>query len=168
MWVKEYMKNKGVAVWAQNAHIAKDPELYPEGKGGGAMGIYLRDFLGKEYLSVATGFTKGKFKAVTSDSLGKDTKPFTFEIKENPPENSVNYLFDQLQYSNFVLNLDQLDRNTKLHNYLNELKPMLGVGDWYAGSPEFHYSGDRIINIIQAHDVLFYFTDTEPVTIIER
>ena len=166
LWAKNYMRNTGVAVWAQNAHVANDPNLYPEEKGGGAMGMYLRDRLGKKYLSVATAFTVGKFKAVTSNSLGKDTQPLTFEIKEDPPKNSLNYFFHQLQHPNFVLNIDQLKTHTKLYDSLNQMKPMLGVGDWYAGSPEFHYSGDRIINLVQAHDVLFYFTDTKPVTIL--
>jgi len=168
IWVKKYMRDAGVAVWAQNAHIAKDPNLYSDGKGGGAMGTYLQDILGKEYLAVATGFSVGRFKAVTSDSLGKDTKPLTFEIKEIPPKNAVNYLFHKLQYPNFVLNIDQIKRNSRLYDFLNELKPMLGVGDWYAGNPKFHYSGDRIINLVQAHDVLFYFKDTDELRIFER
>jgi len=168
LWVKKYMKDNGVVVWAHNAHVAKNPDYYPEGKGGGAMGIYLRDLLGRKYLSVATSFSKGEFMAVMSDSLGNDTSPMVCEIKDDPPKNSLNHIFYQLKYSNFVLNLDQIERNTRLYNFLDGLKPMIGIGDWYAGSPEQHFTSDRIINLIQAYDVLFYFTDTEQITLKKR
>ncbi len=168
LWVKEYMGNAGVVVWAHNAHVAKNPDYYPEGKGGGAMGIYLRDLLGKKYLSVASSFSEGEFVAVMSDSLGNDTEPMVCKIAGDPPKKSLNHYFKQLQYSNFVLNIDELEQNTRLYNFLNKLKPMIGVGDWYAGNPEMHFTNDRIINLIQAYDVLFYFADTEPVSIIKR
>lgn len=168
LWVKKYTRDAGVVVWAHNAHVAKNPDYYPEGKGGGAMGIYLRDLLGKKYLSVATSFSKGEFIAVMSDSSGNDTEPMVCKIEGNPPKNSLNHFFNQLKYPNFILNLNVLEKNTRLYNFLDELKPMIGIGDWYAGSPEQHFTNDRIINLIQAYDILFYFSDTEPITLKKR
>jgi hypothetical protein len=39
---------------------------------------------------------------------------------------------------------------------------MIGVGDLYLGSPELHFTDDRIINLVRAHDLLFYYNQTRP------
>ena len=45
--------------------------------------------------------------------------------------------------------------------FFNTERPMLGVGDFYAGTIEPHYHGPtRITRLLDAYDAVFYFTDT--------
>jgi erythromycin esterase-like protein len=149
-----------VAVWAHNAHVACNPHYYSDGFP--AMGWYLRDSLGGAYLSVATSFSVGRFTAVMLDSLGNDTPPMTCQINQDPPEGSVNDLFHQARYQQFFLDIRDLDTATAIFRYLDSPRPMIGVGDLYLGSPERHFTEDRILNLAKAHDLLFYYTGTRP------
>jgi erythromycin esterase-like protein len=149
-----------VALWAHNAHVAINPHYTPDGSP--AMGWYLRDSLQKRYLSVATSFSLGQFTAVMMDSAGHDTAPLTCEIRQDPPAGSLNDLFHQALYAQFILNIRKLHPEGSLYRYLDKYRPMIGVGDLYLGSPELHFTDDRIINLARAHDLLFYFRDTGP------
>lgn len=149
-----------VVVWAHNAHVANNPHYTSDGSP--AMGWYLRDSLKQKYLSVATSFSVGQFTAVMLDSAGNDTEPLTCSILQNPPEESLNALFHQAQHPQFSLNILDLDRQSPLCRFIDTERPMIGVGDLYLGSPELHFTNDRIINLAQAHDLLFYYRDTGP------
>lgn len=149
-----------VAVWAHNAHVACNPHYTADGSP--AMGWYLRDSLRGSYLSVATSFSLGQFTAVMLDPEGKDTPPMTCQILEAPPQESLNSLFHQAGYPQFYLNIRALDPDGLLYRFFNCERPMIGVGDLYLGSPELHFTDDRILNLLQAHDLLFYYRDTRP------
>ncbi len=167
LWIKKYLGNQTkIAVWAHNAHIANNPSYYENG--GGSMGKYLRDSLADSYLSIATSFSRGKFRAVMLDSLGNDTKPLICKILKTPPKGSINELFSKAEESNFVLGIRKIEEKSKLYSYFDMLRPMIGVGDLYLGTPEQHFTNDRIINLIEAYDLLFHLTDTDAVNIIER
>jgi erythromycin esterase len=165
LWLKDLMgKEAKVAVWGHNAHVANDPEYSRDGSP--SMGYDLKERLGEDYLVVGTGFTDGKFVAVTEDYFGKDTEPIVWNLEGNPPENSVNFIFQGANFENFLLNIKRLSKTGNLYGYLNERRPFFGVGDFYcAPKPDIHYSEDRIINLATAYDVLFYFSGTNPVTI---
>ena len=149
-----------VIVWAHNAHVANNPHYTSDGSP--AMGWYLRDSLKQKYLSVATSFSVGQFTAVMLDSAGNDTEPLTCSIRIDPPEESLNALFHRARYPQFSLNIRNLDLKSRLYGFFNTERPMIGVGDLYLGAPELHFTDDRIINLAQAHDLLFYYRDTRP------
>ena len=161
LWIYDRLgDNETIAVWAHNAHIANNPDYY--GANDPSMGKYLEDVLGIKYLKLSTSFSIGKFTAVMLDSLGNDTDPLTCQISDNPPAESVNYLFHQAKYPNFVFNINMIDVNSLLFNFLDTLRPMIGVGDLYLGSPELHFTGDRISRLTKAYDIIFYFSETNP------
>jgi erythromycin esterase len=168
LWLTKFIgKGAKVAIWAHNAHVAKDPHYAEDGSP--AMGKFLKDSLEDSYLVVGTGSTAGKFAAVTEDYMGNDTKPIVWNLKYDPPENSVNHLFCQAGLKNFVLNIAGLSNAGSLYGYLNQERPFFGVGDFYSASePEIHYSEDRIINLAAAYDIVFYFSDTKPLTIFQE
>ena len=149
-----------VAVWAHNAHVASNPHYLPDGSP--SMGWYLRDSYKEKYLSVATSFSVGQFTAVMLDSAGADTPPMTCKIREEPPQGSLNAIFYQARFPQFFLNIRDLDPDSPLYHFFDEDRPMIGVGDLYLGSPELHFTDDRIINLVRAHDLLFYYHDTRP------
>lgn len=163
-WIKDTYNTK-VTVWAHNAHVQNNPDYYPDG--GASMGTYLKDYYGWDYLMVCTAFTKGKFIAVMEGPNG-DTPPMICELYQNPPKGSVNELFDLADYKNFYLDVNSFNEKSKLNTHLDTLRPMLGVGDCYAGGPEPHYTDERITNLTSSTDVIFYFTDTKPVDLKER
>ena len=163
--INETGKNVRVAVWAHNAHVACNPYYYANG--GASMGWHLRQALKEQYLSIATSFSTGEFTAVMLDSNGNDTPPLTCRITSAPPLGSFNTIFHQARSPQFLLNIPHIDRGTPLYQFLSETRPMIGVGDLYLGAPEKHFTEDRIINLVQAHNLLFYFTDTKPLPIKE-
>lgn len=149
---------KPVAVWAHNAHVARNEVYYEDG--GCSMGKWLAHLFGEEYLAVGTAFSRGAFTAVMSDSSGNDTPPLRCEISGSPPPNSINHFLSGTDYYSYYLNISGLNKNGALYAYLDTLRPMIGVGDLYLGAPERHFFNDRIMNTVEAFDILFYFTDT--------
>jgi erythromycin esterase-like protein len=151
-----------VVLWAHNAHVANNPDYYGPGKG--AMGMFLKDSLQDRYLAMATSFSRGEFKAVMIDPDGHDTPPLTCKMHGDPPGISSNFLLHSAKYDSFILKLRQ-EQGTLLKSYLHEKRPLVGVGDCYLGAPEKHFSGDRILRLDEAYDLLFYFGETHPVTL---
>lgn len=162
LWVKNCFNSK-IAVWAHNAHVQNNPHYYSDG--GAAMGYHLKNSLNDVYLIVSTSFSNGKFKAVMEAADGSDTPPLDCEIFESPPEGSINSIFVQAGYKNFFMNVDQINPQSELYSYLDTPRPMIGIGDFYAGLPELHFSDDRIINLTKATDLIFYFSDTSPINL---
>jgi len=167
LWIREFLGDgPKIAIWAHNAHVANDPEYTQDGKP--AMGKYLKDTLGEQYLIVATAFSHGQLVAVTEDYYGKDTKPIIWSVASMPAENSSNFLFAQAEYPHFFFNISELSPGSKTYRYLNSERPLLGVGDFYFREAEKHYAEeDRIFNLIKTFDVMFYFTDTKPINIFD-
>jgi len=151
-----------VTLWAHNAHVANNPDYYGPGKG--AMGMYLKDTLKDRYLAMATSFSEGDFKAVMIAPDGHDTPPLTCSIKGEAPGISTNALLQSAKYPSFLLDLRQ-EQDSPLSAYLRQKRPLVGIGDCYLGTPEQHFSGDRILSLDEAYDLLFYFGETHPVTL---
>ena len=155
-------RHQKVALWAHNAHVANNPDYYGPGKG--AMGMYLKDTLKDRYLAVATSFSQGEVKAVMIAPEGHDTPPLTCSIMGEAPGISTNALLQSASYPSFLLDLRQ-ELQPLLKSYLQEKRPLVGIGDCYLGTPEQHFSGDRILGLGEAYDLLFYFGETHPVTL---
>lgn len=160
--IKNSLAENKLVLWAHNAHVANNPDYY--GHNQPAMGWYLRKALGNKYYSIATSSSKGKFKAVMLDENGNDTKPLTCEIKTEPPSVSVNYIFKSVN-QNFVLDTDSIKPFSELHDYLNRKRPMIGVGDLYLGEAAKHFTNDRIVNLIESYNLIFYFSYTHAITV---
>ncbi len=155
------LPEKKLVLWAHNAHVAKNPDYY--GHQQPAMGWYLNKELKNKYLSIATSFSKGQFKAVMLDKEGNDTQPLTCVINTEPPSVSTNSIFVKMN-RDFALNVSSIDTSTQLYKYFDKIRPMIGIGDLYLGQPEKHFTNDRIINLIKAYDLIFYWNSTQPIT----
>jgi len=155
-----------VVVWAHNAHVGYNPDYY--GPGEGSMGKFLKDTLQDLYLTIGTAFSQGGFKAVMIDPSGADTPPLDCIIRAKPPGVSTNYLLHNAAYQRFVLDLNSSAQANHLYRYLSRERPLMGIGDCYLGSPELHFSQDRILNLSKAFDLLFYFDQTHPITLSEH
>jgi len=147
---------------AEKDFLINNPDYYGPGKG--AMGMYLKDTLKDRYLAMATSFSEGDFKAVMIAPDGHDTPPLTCSIKGEAPGISTNALLQSAKYPSFLLDLRQ-EQDSPLSAYLRQKRPLVGIGDCYLGTPEQHFSGDRILSLDEAYDLLFYFGETHPVTL---
>jgi erythromycin esterase len=159
-------KGQKIVVWAHNAHVGSNPDYY--GVGLGSMGKFLKDSLQDAYLIIGTAFSKGDFKAVMIDPSGADTPPLTCTIEADPPGLSTNFLLHSSPFNPCVLDLRLIPNSTRLFSYLDSKRPLMGVGDCYLGSPELHFSQDRILNLPEAFDLLFYFDHTHPITLFNH
>jgi erythromycin esterase len=166
LWLSEFVgENQKVVIWAHNAHVAINPDYSSEG--APSMGKFLKDRLGDGYLAVATSFSNGVFTAVTEDCFGEDTEPILWEIRGDPPSNSVNYLFHKAKYQNFMLSIATLCPQSELFNFLDQPKPFFGIGDFFTRDIEYHYQNDRIANLARFFDVLFHFKNTAAINILK-
>jgi erythromycin esterase len=151
-----------IAVWAHNSHISSNPDYY--GKGDGTMGYYLRHELNDRYLRIATSFNSGRVIAVEDDSYnGGDTPPHIIYMDTIPVRGSINELFGKSKYDNFILDLRKIDRESPLYNYLDTIRPFLGIGDWFSGKFIHNYSMDRVQNIVNDYDIIIHIDSINPI-----
>lgn len=167
LWIREFLgKDARIAVWAHNAHVAVDPEYTRWGFP--SMGKYLRDRLKDSYLSIGTSFSNGRFAAVTDDCFGRDTQPIEWLVTTPPLMGSANQLFHMAEHDRFLLNVRFLNRSGNIFKYLNRQIPFLGIGDFFSRNIEEHYQGDRIINVRESFDTIFFFRETTAVRIRKK
>jgi erythromycin esterase len=107
-WILQQNPGAKVVVWAHDAHISKS---------GGAMGSWLGDRHGSDYLAVGQIFHQGKYNAVSSTGLkANDAVPsfpgtleyafhssgmpkFILDLRRASPEDSAaSWLFGPVQY----------------------------------------------------------------------
>ena len=154
--------NEIIAVWAHNSHISSNPDYY--GQGDGTMGYYLRNERKDKYLRIATSFNRGRIIAVEDDTVnGGDTSPHIIEMDTIPVKGSVNELFDRLKYENFILDLRKIEKESALYDYLDTIRPFLGIGDWFSGKFINNYSMDRMQNIMHDYDIIFHIDSINPI-----
>lgn len=165
LWAKNLYDSK-VALWAHASHVQNNPN-YNDGEK--SMGYYLRERYKENYLILSTAFSIGKFTAVMEGTDGKDTHPLICEINKNPPSGSINEIMHQAKHANYFLDIKKIQSEHHLNKHFDVVRPILGVGDWFEGSMDFHYStSDRKINLMNATDLVFYFTNTHPVKIFKQ
>jgi erythromycin esterase len=169
LWIAGFLGDDApFSVWAHNSHVGADPHFYGE-NGPGSMGFHLTRELGRAYFRVGTAFTRGAFVALRGDWRGKDTTaPLVCRLNDDPPVDSVNAVLGRARAERFYLQLREIPQGTSLHRFLDVERPMLGVGDFFAGETGPHYrSPERIIRALEALDVIFYFANTEGIQPLE-
>lgn len=167
LWVKNTFNSK-VALWAHTSHVQNNPTYYGA-NGMGSTGYYLKKTFGENYLIVSTAFTNGTVKAVMEGSNGKDTPPLDCKIIGDPLPGSINEIFSEAKYKNFFVDISQLKKGSQLYSYLDTIRTLFGIGDFYAGALEPHYlSPDRKIILLNATDLVFYFSNVNQVNVHER
>lgn len=135
IWISDlFGEDIKVALWAHNGHITKREHSYIP------MGYYLRKKIGEYYKNIGFSFSSGSFKAIGVNS-------FTFQraglnphtISTAPVTGSVNELFHSASENNFILNLDSLQVNSDISNWLSEVRPFLQIGAVFNGNPVLYY-----------------------------
>ena len=113
-----------ILVGAHNGHIAyetSDPVVYPK-----TQGAFLREQLGKRYLTIGQGFDRGSFNA--NDSEDPEFRLRTFTIGSAPAGNNEHTL-ERVRYDDYVVDLRKLPRQTR--EWLSVERPTRDIGNVY-------------------------------------
>ena len=131
-----------IVVGAHNGHIAyetADPARYPK-----TQGAFLREQLGKRYVTIGLSFDRGSFNAI---DIEDPTAPIrTFTIGSAPAGNNEHTL-DQVRYDDYVVDLRTLPRQTK--QWLTVERPTRDIGNVYP-------SPDLPIALGKSYDLLIH------------
>lgn len=76
---------------------------------------------------------------------------------------SVNELFDRSKYGNFILDLRKTEKESALYDYLDTIRPFLGIGDWFSGRFIDNYTMDRMQDIIHDYDIIIHIDSINPI-----
>ncbi|MFF5210265.1 erythromycin esterase family protein [Streptosporangium sp. NPDC000396] len=130
---------------AQNDHVgyvAGDPALYPK-----TQGSYLRDTLGKKYLSIGFTFNRGSFLSKDT-ALGGDWKKFTVGAAE-PGMNE--YTLDKVRYRDYYL--DTRKAPAAARAWLDVARPTRNIGTQYPYPLADIATARSFDGLIHLHDV---------------
>jgi len=136
VWISNLFGTNGkIALWAHDGHIANNPSYW----GGGSMGNFLRNKLANQYQIVGFSFSKGYFEAVSQN--GNNFSGLNVQlINTAPQKNSLNYLFFNAKYDNFILKTADIPTNTEFGKWIAIPEPFFMIGAVYNGNPEAYYS----------------------------
>ncbi|MFC2155089.1 erythromycin esterase family protein [Acidobacteriota bacterium] len=148
LWVLNLLgKNKKIALWAHNGHVENTQNW---------MGKYLKDELGKFYQVVGFSFSRGGLVAKKISAAGVSGGLFIHQVY-GTQNTSINSLFHDAKYDNFIFKLDTLLLGTKLSDWLSEPRMFLRIGAAYnPENPNAYYSTPVLTT---AYDVLIHFDE---------
>ncbi|UKS29704.1 erythromycin esterase family protein [Paenibacillus sp. HWE-109] len=133
-------------VWGHNIHIAKGvitEKWYPK-----VAGEFLKERLGDQYVAIGTTTTEGKFTAFSEGKIAADT------IQKN--ENSSNYMFGQVPYAQFLLDLHKL--NGAAQQWVKEKQPFLdGIAQIVPNEPQYYD-----VSLQEQFDIMVHIQKTTP------
>lgn len=93
LWINDHNPLSRIVIWAHNGHIQKT---------GNAMGHFLKESLGTDYVSVGFTFYDGTYSAIR-----RDNDPFIHRAQCAYP-GTLEYLLEQLDEPVFILNLKKI------------------------------------------------------------
>ncbi|MFF6782874.1 erythromycin esterase family protein [Streptomyces sp. NPDC012510] len=134
-----------VLVSAHNNHVgyrAEQPQWYPK-----VMGAFLRDALGKGYVSVGLSFDHGSFMATDQD----ETAIYRWTLGPAGP-GSNEWTLDRARPRDYVLDLRSV--GSPAHEWLCQARTTRGIGTSYPDGP---YD----IALAEHYDVLVHLHDVE-------
>lgn len=144
-----------VAVWAHNLHVgAGDLE-------GLQMGNQLKDALGDDYQVVGFSFYNGTF--IARPEAG--SPPGVCILDKTLDEESINAVFHETKYKNFILDLRDLEQGTESHRWLMLLnRPSVQIGSLFANQYVLYVN--RILG--RQFDVVIHFDQSTAASLIHK
>jgi erythromycin esterase len=131
-----------IVVGAHNGHIAyetADPERYPK-----TQGAFLREQLGKRYVTIGLSFDRGSFNAFNSEDPEFRIRKFTIG---SAPAGNNEYTLDRVRYDDYVVDLRTLPRPTR--EWLMVKRPTRDIGNVYP-------SPDLPVALGESYDLLIH------------
>lgn len=155
LWIADFFgPATKISLWAHNGHICRDHYFI----GGSSMGFHLDQVLNDLYQPVGFAFSQGRFMAVGLDLNGNYTGQLMHEIRAEPKDTSINFLFHQASHPNFVFQLDNIPAGSDWGRWLDTLRQFIRIGSAYNGNPDHYY---KTLNIREQYSWLINFDFTE-------
>ena len=131
-----------IVLGAHNGHIAyetADPERYPK-----TQGAFLREQLGKRYLTIGLSFDRGSFNAIDTEDPEAGIRTFTIG---SAPAGNNEHTLERVRYDDYVVDLRTLPRQTK--EWLMVKRPTRDIGNVYP-------SPDLPVALGESYDLLIH------------
>ena len=131
-----------VVVGAHNGNIAyetADPARYPK-----TQGAFLREQLGKRYVTIGLSFDRGSFNAIDTENPEAGIRTFTIG---SAPAGNNEYTLDRVRYDDYLVDLRTLPRQTK--EWLMVKRPTRDIGNVYP-------SPDLPVALGESYDLLIH------------
>ncbi len=146
-WILKQNPKAKIVLWAHNGHISKQPQ---------AMGKFLDDRFGEEYLAIAFATSKGKYQAIRrGEGLSEN------ELAE-PPQSSVEDVFCRTGLPRFVLDLRKAAADSAESGWLTKSVPFRSIG---ALAMESQFGPQ---NLSEYYDAVIYIEETSRARPIAR
>ncbi|MCW9707034.1 erythromycin esterase family protein [Fodinibius salsisoli] len=166
IWASQLFGEKTkIAVWAHNGHISESKSLLTLIPPIPIMGYHLDKKMGDDYTSIGFSFNKGTFRAKGVDFVRNKRTGLEFHaIESSPTQGSINHLFSLGQDDNFIFNIDALEPNSALNNWLSKVHGLLQIGGVYAGNPTIYY---RPTILPKSYDFIIHLDSTSHSTSVQ-
>lgn len=150
---------KGI-VWAHNTHVG-DARATDMARGGQVnIGQLSRESLGKDNVFI-TGF--GTFRGTVKAGRQWGQRMQRLNVPDAHPD-SYEFLLNQVPYKNFMLIIDEQDRQ---HEDFNRIRGHRAIGVVY--NPEREVPGNYVITLLpERYDAFIFFEETKALSPIPR
>ncbi len=129
-----------MVVGAHNGHISYEGNAqYPK-----TQGAFLREQLGKRYVTIGLSFDRGSFNAQDTENQQAGIRTFTIG---SAPANNTEYTLERVRYDDYVVDLRTLPRQTK--QWLTVQRPTRDIGNAYP-------SPDLPVSLAKSYDLMIH------------
>lgn len=149
-WVRDYLPNSKVALWAHNGHIANNPSYIL-----GSQGYFLKSRPTLKYETIGFSFSKGSFNAIKIEN-GAFQQMQIHTITEEPPAFSLNEAYGQTRNDAFFVDIDKLAQNGSWKSTFQYGVPHLEIGSGFTGVAKNYY---RSVELAY-YDYMIYIHNT--------
>jgi len=124
LWTSDLLgENTKVALWAHNEHVKNCGTT-------GAMGFHLKNALKEKYQIIGFSFSVGSFTAYKKEN-GEIKGLFTCHLKEEPGYGSINYLFHQAKYKNFIIRESDIPKISFFNLWISKPRLAISIGSTF-------------------------------------
>lgn len=144
-WIYESNPGSKMVLWAHNGHVKNS---------GNAMGQYLKEKYGNQYVNIGFAFHSGEYSAKGNQGLGNYTAQ-----KSHP--GTYEFFFQKLNEPIFLLDLRKLENNSEASTWIFEEMDFRVVGARKLTN-EFYPT-----EIIKDFDILIFIKESSPTELIK-
>jgi len=146
-WMRDWLENERIALWAHNGHLTKEGSFF-------SMGKHMAIDYEEDYKSIGFGFANGSFQAVAADYPQGLKDHNILEARCS----SANAVLGGVENDNYYLIFNDLEENSPSFDYFNDAQRWLQIGSLYSeGFLDIYYRSE---NLPISFDAIIFFKTT--------
>lgn len=158
-WILDYEGADQIVIWAHDGHIRNGRVESSMPEPAATMGWYLAERYGADYYALGLEFGTGSFQAYPNPDRADENSLQEWSF-ENPREESVPAVFQGVDHSVFLLDMDYATGNDRLREWLKHEREILSIGAlFYEDEIERHYNHSLLP---KEFDGLLYVEESSP------